>query len=274
MTERSYLIWYFVSALVASASLAQDISETPDQKRAAIERHQCSPEMAKNLLKDRGGVDFVEWEFEDLPSNIQNQVVGGPEWVMARDVHPFKTVFPLEVKDDVELQCRVFASQVPSDNDLVEYCWDFQDKAICVLTSKNAMTINLDLGDLPACLRRGAACVAAAREWVGQVVKLEGGYDDNPAQPKYRVQFPWPADLEDGVWFSSAPDQNLMRLPGMERWYSRVDAFVENGTLSIMIFKKPGQLMGYPDGSKWFDDDFRALVQSKMQQQRKRSSAP
>jgi hypothetical protein len=34
--------------------------------------------------------------------------------------------------------------------------------------------------------------------------------------------------------------------------HDRVDAFAENGRLSILIYKKIEQLMGYLDGSRWF----------------------
>lgn len=51
-----------------------------------------------------------------------------------------------------------------------------------------------------------------------------------------------------------------MRLRGLPWWFDRVDAFVHHDMLSMLVYKKVAQLQGYPDGSKWFDDDFRFMV--------------
>jgi len=174
------------------------------------------------------------------------------------------------LKDGMDVGVRVYPAANSSENDLVEYRWTCQGRVLRVVLSINAIKIVFDLNELSACRQKdlGAACVAAAREWVESVLKLERAKSGGPSYPTYKVDLPWPDELRDGASFSSNPDQNLIRMSA-ERWYRRVDAFVENGVLSILVYRKSGQLMTFFDGSKWFPDDFRAKVHEKARQEGK-----
>jgi len=187
---------------------------------------------------------------------------------MRKAARPHKPTRPFEARKDCDLGIRVFASRKETENDLIEFHWQHNGRPLRVVTSRNAMRVDFDLRHVIACHQTlGAACVAATRQWVEEVVKLAGEYSILHHEIVYRVTLPWPAQLHNGTWFSSAPEQDLTQLRGLPFWHDRVDAFVDDGTLSILVYRKTGQRMGYPDGSMWFDDDFRALVQRKAAEQ-------
>jgi len=249
---------------------AQTSNPSLEEQRRAIEEQQCSPEVGKILLKDRDPGEFVVWRFEELPNDIKG-TVGVLEGPMRRQALPHKTVRPLEVKDGLDLRVGVFAARDSTEDDVVEYRWTYGGKALRLVVSRNATALDFALDQLSGCRQgdRAGACVAGARAWVEEVLELRGEYSILEHHIEYCVDLPWPNELRDGVWFSSAPEQNLMRLRGMPFWHDRVDAFVENGTLSILIYRKVGQLLGYQDGSQWFSDDFRELIHRKAAEQGK-----
>jgi hypothetical protein len=84
------------------------------------------------------------------------------------------------------------------------------------------------------------------RALVASTVKLKSMDIDGK---EYEVPLLWPNKLPAGTRFSSNPKADMRFLPN---WHERVDAFVEGNHLSILIYKKIPQLMGYRDGSKWF----------------------
>ncbi|NOT01701.1 MAG: hypothetical protein HOP29_13850 [Phycisphaerales bacterium] len=205
---------------------------------------------------------LVEWEFGDLSEVLRELLWPFSNWIFHDSVCPHSSRYPVQIRDDVALRVRLFAAGENSDCDIAEYQWLANGRRLRVVSSRNAVRVDFDLDQVVECAwSHGPACVQATRKWVERTLKLEGEYrGTGDSVIKYRVELPWPEKLDDGVWFSSAPDRDIYRLPGMPRWYERVDAYVENGVLSILIYKKIGQLMGYQDGSKWFPDDFRAKV--------------
>lgn len=256
----AWLVVPIVGSFVPLISSAQ----SPDEKRRAIEEVQRSPATARRLLRDRQAAEFTPSNFDGLPNELKG-TVGILEHLMPKQALPHKTVRPLEVKDGLDLRVRVFAARDSSEDDLVEYRWAYRDRALRVLVGRNAVSMGFALDQLPACQggHRGAPCVAAVRSWVEETLRLEGKYSGPNMEIEYKVDLPWPPELRDGVWFSSAPEQNLMSLRGMPFWHDRVDAFVDGGILNILIFRKVGQLQHYQDGSKWFPDDFRKLIRER-----------
>lgn len=233
-------------------------------QRNALEAWRSSLDFGKTFLKDRPQSEFVSWSFAKLPEAIKDSV-RTLEWVLQDTTCPPTRkypVHPIELKAGFELGVKVYAAKTNQENDLVEYRWLAGGRPIRVVVSLNAIKIDLELDQLAECGDgdRGLACVNAARAWAGDVIKLNGEQPTVGGSIHYRVMLPWPDKLVDGIWFSSSPDQNIMRLRGWPRWDQRVDAFVENGTLSVLIYRKIGQLMGYQDGSEWFDDAFRRSV--------------
>lgn len=265
----------FIGSGISFAQSGQPPESTVDEtrkaaeaRRDALEAWRCSLPFGKTWLNDRPTDAYVEWEFLRLPDTLKESIYPFSEWIFRVGVSPHKSRYPIEIRENADLQFLVIAAGADNQSDLARYCWNYNGRRLCVVTSLNALRVDFELKYVPQCQwTRAAACVDGARKWVEEVLRLEGEYsvlDDNIS---YRVELPWPSQLVDGLSFSSAPEQNIMRLPGMPRWYERVDAFVENGVLSILIYKKIGQLMGYQDGSKWFPDDFRALVHQKALEQ-------
>jgi len=180
-----------------------------------------------------------------------------------KDANPFDSVPPARFKDGIGAEVRVFAARDISEDDIVECRWHYLDKPITVVVSRNARRIEFDLSALPECgVTRGASCVRAAKEWVARVVKLKGRdrFDND-----FEITLPWPNELVDGVSFSSAPDLDISMA---FRWHWRIDVDVRHGILTVFVYTRIPQLQTrFQDGSKWFDDDFRALVQRKAAEQ-------
>ncbi len=216
------------------------------------------------LVKDVEQQNFINIEIDALAMPLREQMYSWIASTLDRISQPEHRREFIEAINSNNLAIRVSAAQSIKQDDLIEYCWTVEGRPLRAVASLNALKLDFDLAQLPACHRTlGQACVFAARNWIESVIKLEGKFGAPEAPTKYRVELPWPDELTDGVKFSSAPEQELPRLPGMPRWHARVDAFVEDGVLSILIYKKIGQLMHFQDGSKWFDDEFRALVHRK-----------
>jgi len=202
---------------------------------------------------------MIALDYDALPKRIRSEMSSDIAIPLVNDAEPFDLVPPAHFKDGIGAEVRVFAASGISEDDLVEYRWNYLDKPITVVVSRNARRIEFDLSTLPECRStRGPSCVRAAKEWVARVVKLKGRdrFDND-----FEITLPWPNELADGVSFSSAPDLDIAMA---FRWHLRLDADVRNDVLTIFVYKRfPHIQGGFQDGSKWFDDDFRALVQAK-----------
>jgi len=228
--------------------------------RKDIEEQQRSIELGRTLLKDTANGDLPELTVSDRDASLGYSMYSQLGSILKDGVNPSRFEEGVKVRKDVDLRIRVSAAQDHAQDDLVEYRWTHEGRGLRAVASRNAIKLAFDLNQVREChWTTGTACVLGARRWVEDVLKLEGAITIN-TRTEYRVERPWPNELVDGVSFSSAPERNIVQLRGMPFWFDRVDAFVEDGVLSLLIYKKIGQLMGYQDGSKWFPDDFRAWV--------------
>jgi len=240
------LCFITVFSINATDALAQSSQQQDDNAGNSYKDNEAwrsSLEFGRRLVKDRAADELVDWGFADLPKVVMGSVDNFLSWIFRKEVHPQER-YPVKVREDVDLQIHVFAATDKTQHDLVQYRWTYNNKRLRVIVGLNGMKIDFDLKQIPECqATSGDACVDEAKRWVEDALKLEGKYPTLGQSIPYQVQFPWPDDLSDGTSFSSAPEQDIMRLRGAPRYFDRVDVFVENGILSVLIYKRIGQLM-------------------------------
>jgi hypothetical protein len=270
------LVFAFYGHKTAAGAQSTGMSaDSAGERREARETWQASLAFGRTWLRDQASDEFTDWSFARLPDDVKSTIHSLFAFVFYPAADPHKHWPLFETKDDLVLVVRLMPAATATENDLVEYHWDYEDRPIRAVVSRNAMKIDFDLEFVRDCQGTvGASCVNEVRGWVEEVLKLEGEYPSLKQPVPYQVHLPWPDELTDGIAFSSAPEQNIMRLPGIPRYFDRVDAFVENGTLSILIYRKVGQLMGYQDGSQWFPEDFRAAVLERSRELGKAAGEP
>jgi hypothetical protein len=247
--SRRFVLAILVCCLTASA---QNAPMEPNyvQKYKALEK-------GKELIRQCGNDEFLSLDFASIPRRIKAQMYSYLAFSLTWDGHP-------QARDQVE-KCentvfRVYAASSPNEDDLVEYRWRFMNQGIRAIASLNAFRLDIDLDELSsnASLDQfGQTRLGRAKGLVSRLLKLEG---QDRYREDFKINIPWPATLGNGVAFCTNPDQSIIVLM---RWHRRLDFYVENGVLSILIYKKIPQLAFWQDGSKWFKDDFRALVHSK-----------
>jgi len=181
-------------------------------------------------------------------------------WQLRKQARPCAA--PGTLREGITLNVALRAARDQSENDLIKCEWKFKGRRLQALLEANGVRVLFDLSQLAECeTTRGAPCVRAAQTWVSQTLKTDGKdrYDHD-----FQVALPWPEELVDGVWFSSAPD---LEITNVLRWHARVDAEVQNAVLTVYAYKRIPQLMSFQDGSKWFDKTFRADILSKSNEQ-------
>jgi len=181
------------------------------------------------LLKDQPDFRFSITDYAKLSPAIRSQIENYLAFYLTPEAQPQK---------DPQFTTRTFAATEQSQNDLVECRWTFAGLPLRAVQSLNAMKIDIPLS--------GHASTEEVKALLASIVKLKGTDIEGK---EYEVHLPWPGTLTDGVKFSSNPNADIRFLPN---WHERVDAFVDGDHLSILIYKKIPQLMGYQDGSKWF----------------------
>lgn len=181
------------------------------------------------LLKDQPDSRFKSIDYAKLSSAIRSQTENYLAFYLTPEGQPQK---------DAHLAVRTFAATERSQNDLVEYRWTVAGVQLRAVQSWNAMKV-----DIPLSTHASREQVKAL---VASIVKLKGTDIEGN---EYEVPLQWPDKLADGAKFSSNPNADIRFLPN---WHARIDAFVQGNHLSILIYKKIPQLMGYQDGSKWF----------------------
>ncbi len=181
------------------------------------------------LLKDQPDFRFSSIGYGQLSRPIRSQADNYLAFYLTPEAHPQK---------DPQFTVRTFAATEQAQNDLVEYRWTFAGIPLRAVQSWNAMKVDIPLS--------GHASSEEVKALLASIVKLKGADIEGK---EYEVRLHWPDTLADGVKFSSNPNADIRFLPN---WHERIDAFVEGNHLSILIYKKIPQLMGYQDGSKWF----------------------
>ena len=263
-------------AVILACALSTDpsVAETEDpqttglQQREAQERYAKSFEFGATFVRDAESTAFAPINFDDLPlREVVGSMYSSLAFVLVWEAHPQRQGF---AKEPGRMAVAAYAARNDEENDLVEYRWVYLGQTIRAVRSLSALQIDLDLDEINnnvELAQFGKLEVQRVRGFVEHIIRMEGESHEFKPQ-RFRIDIPWPASLTDELEFSTNPDRNLLHMD-VYRWYERIDFWVHGRTFSIRFYRKPGQLMGLPDGSKWFPDDFRALVQSKMQAQRK-----
>lgn len=230
-------------------------------------------EAANKFVKEPGESELAPEQFELLPKTVWSQVWNRLCFVIradARAVNPSGRLI-----EGKELQIRVFAATDKTPNDLVELRWKHEDQMLRALVSSNAIRLEFSLDELQRRIRSSATrpnMVEAVKPFVESILALNG--ETTEFRPvRYAVEIPWPTDLREGVMFSTNHQKQLGGM-SFERWFERIDGFVEGRTLTILTYWKPGQIMNFQDGSKWFPDDFRKMIQEKQRAQEIRQQNP
>jgi hypothetical protein len=182
------------------------------------------------LVGDQREDLFVPVEYASLSPAIRAQTENYLAMYLTPEAQPQR---------DPAFQTRTYSAASPGQSDLVEFRWAFNGMALRAVQSLNALKVEIPLG--------GRTRVDEVKALVNSVVKLKGTDLDGR---DYDARLRWPNAVADGARFSSNPDANLFH---MNAWHERVDALVEGGRLSVLIYKKIPQLMGYQDGSQWFE---------------------
>ena len=181
------------------------------------------------LLKDQPDFRFSGANYDKLSPAIRSQAENYLAFYLTPEAQPQKAP---------QFAVRTFAATEQAQNDLVEYRWTFAGIPLRAVQSWNAMKIDIPLS--------GHASTEEVKALLASIVKLKGTDIEGK---EYEVHLRWPDTLADGVKFSSNPSADIRSLAN---WHERVDAFVDGDHFSILIYKKIPQLMGYQDGSKWF----------------------
>jgi len=244
---------------------AQEPPHEAKQTRATIEKRFRSFEYGDAYLRSSTGAAFVSVDFENLPTGIKSQMYNRLAGVLQRDARPQTGS---SWAKPGRMTVRAFAAGQSSSDDLIEYQWLHLGQTLRAVASRNALRLDIDLDEVDRNMELrefGTTRLQHVRGLVESMLRLRGKSFELDPQP-FEIQIPWPDTLNDGLRFSTNPDKSIMEMDAA-RWYERVDFLVHAQTLSIRFYFKPGQLTAPQDGSIWFDNDFRALVQTKAAEQ-------
>jgi hypothetical protein len=195
-----------------------------------VDKSQESLQTGLALVGDQRDELFVPVEYASLSPAIRSQVENYLAMYLTPEAQP---------QNDPAFQTRTYSAAGEGQSDLVEFRWAYGGMALRAVQSLNALKVEIPLG--------GRTRVDEVKALVNSVVKLKGTDLDGR---DYDAQLRWPNAVADGARFSSNPDANLVH---MNAWHERVDALVEGDRLGVLIYKKIPQLMGYQDGSQWFE---------------------
>jgi len=266
------LLSLILPSLVPALAFAQESEQSYEEKRATFLAHFRSYEYGAKFLREAADTPYIEVDFEDLPKVIMGQMANHLTPVQQKDARPQQ---PGAWDKPGRMSVRVFASDTKELDDLVEYRWMHMGQNLRVVASRNAARLDLDLDEVdqnPELRQLGSTQLQRVRALVEGTVRLHGeAWSDE--LPAFDVEIPWPDALSDGMRFSTNPEQSIQAMDGL-RWFTRVDFFVHDAVLSVMFYFKLGQRAGPEDGSKWFDDNFRAQVRERAREQGKIPAEP
>lgn len=249
-----------------------------------------SIELGRKQIQDSPAESFVEIDFGSLPIRLMTQMYSRLWTLLQPEVHPQpKSQTPprstmSEPRIDREaalnhppdlpdlkpgrMRVRVFAAYATSQTDLVEYRWEHEGLQLRVLVARDVVRMDLDLAEVEEKAQsERESPTAYLRGLLPKLIRLEGEMNTVPPH-SYKTEIPLPEVLEEGIQFSSNPDQILTSMD-YYTWHKRIDGFVESGKLALLFYMRPGPRSGFQDPSKWFDDDFRAAVHQKAREQGK-----
>jgi len=258
------LVHYLALPLVAADAAdppAHD-SDSPRQSARGLFR---SLAYARTLVKDADSGAFVDISFNELSPNMVQRMNFRMANLFSERAHPHSQRDGKLPIDD--LRVRVHAANDRSEDDLIEYRWPFRGLELRVVSSANALRLQIDLNQVAKDQdldEYGYEEMDRVKGLVTSLVRLKGT-TYTLDRVAYELKIPWPRALTDGVTFCSNAAQDLR---GMDNyfWFKRVDGFVDGRILSLQFYTKPGQRMTYMDGSKWFSDAFRSLIKRESNQ--------
>lgn len=152
-----------------------------------------------------------------------------------------------------------FKSVNEKEKDLIESRWNFDGKLLRYVENINAAKIEIPLDK--------TLDEKKAKALLSSIVKLSAQDPFSMEEPSsgphstsnsavqnlklYEIKLKWPVKLTNGIQFSSDANQFPFNMPV---WYNRVDAFVLNGKLSIIFYKRPWYAVspGFLPGNNWF----------------------
>ncbi len=250
-----------LSGIVVVAGGSQAASQTARLKEREAEFYHL--DFGRSLVRDRPSNEFVDLTFEAIPTELVDQMYSYLAFSVHWAAHPQKQG---EGRVGGDFRVRAYAAHGKTEDDLIEYAWTRFGQDLRLVAGLNAMRLDINLGDV---LRNremddyGSNAVARTKGLLSQILRLAGVDRDGRS---FEVYLPWPEELVEGTRFCSNLDTNLIR---MKKWHERVDVYVHDGILSVLIYKKVEQLIGYQDGSTWFPSEFRELVHRKAEKQAK-----
>ena len=135
-----------------------------------------------------------------------------------------------------------FKSVNEKEKDLIESRWNFDGKLLRYIENINAAKIEIPLDD--------TLDEEKAKSLLSSIVKLSGQDPFSKAE-FYQINLKWPVKLTNGIQFSSDVSQFPFNMPV---WYNRVDAFVSNGKLSVIFYKRRWHAAnpGFLADNNWF----------------------
>jgi len=256
---------YCLPVAVVNALPAGPPSHDSNSPRRSTRAFFRSVAYARKLVKDVDNGAFINISFDELsPSMVQRMNFRMANYFNKR-AHPHSQgdgKLPID-----GLRVRVYAASDKSEDDLVEYRWPFRGLDLRIVTSVNALRLEINLNQVAKDQEMdgyGSEEIDRVKGLVESLVRLKGT-TYTLDRVAYELKIPWPGALSDGVTFCSNPAQDLR---GMDNyfWFKRVDGFVDGRILSLQFYTKAGQRMTYTDGSKWFSDAIRGLIKRKANQ--------
>lgn len=203
-----------------------------------------------DTLGDQPEQRFTGIEYKRLPSHVRSESKFFLQHFLQPEALPSRAA-----KADV----RYFRSVNENEKDLVEFRWDFDGKLLRYVENINAAKIEIPLGDIldekkAEALVSSIVKLSAQDQFSAEEPTSDLHSTNNSAvqKPKfYQIKLKWPVQLTNGIQFSSDANQFPFN---MGVWYDRVDAFVLNGKLSIIFYKRRWYAAnpGFLAANKWF----------------------
>ena len=242
-------------------------------------KHLFSIEFGAHLFRSIRDEYFVPIDFDDLPDErptvLRQTITGGPRRFLVdeakladqRIVEVPKSERYRDGSKTIDLirptdfNLGAYAAFDSKEADLLRFSWTFRGQNIQLLARLGAYRLDLDLREVeenPALDDYGLTPRERVIGYLSSLLRLEGKTNTLDPIP-FKLEIPWPESFEEGVKFSSNPAQCITAMDKYF-WFRRVDGYVHDGVLSLLFYTKPGQWVGFRDGSKWFPDEFRAWV--------------
>ncbi len=184
-----------------------------------------------SLVKDKDYNRFLDIQYSDLPRSVRSQSENYLTRVLKTGALPQKST---------HFATRYFLAYKNTEYDLLEYKWSFSGHSLRIVESLNAVKL-----EIPLKFTESLSRTVFAKSAVESIVNLRGidAYGQN-----YRIELQWPNSLNDGVTFSSNPQENIVSI---SHWHDRIDIFVKDDLVSLIFYKKIPQLLGYQNGFGW-----------------------